>query len=176
MLPIWIALGANLEDPAKTLRQADRRLAEFFSIQARSSLYHSAPHGVTDQPEFVNAVIQAETALHPQEVLGVLHRIEDEFGRVRTRHWGPRALDLDLLGYGDWRYRGYQLALPHPEIAKRCFVLAPLREVDPTWTERNLGVSYDEAWQALDASEREALGVLERGFEPEADPGRKRDR
>ena len=158
----WIALGANLEQPKEKLSEAVCALRKHFEVLKESSFYASAPHGVTDQPEFVNAVVSVQTELHPQEVLGILHQIEDEFGRVRTRHWGPRSLDLDLLGYENWKYSGWELNLPHPEILNGCFVLAPLEEIHPDWTKTYLDIDFKEAWKKLNASEVSELRKLKK--------------
>jgi 2-amino-4-hydroxy-6-hydroxymethyldihydropteridine diphosphokinase len=167
-----VGLGANLGASACVLRRALDALGEHGRIEAVSRFYLSRPYGVTDQPDFVNAVALVELAGWPQEVLATLHELEDRFGRRRTRHWGPRTLDLDLLAYGEWVYRGWELQLPHPEIERRAFVLEPLRDVAPTWVNPNTGRGVEEALAALPESERAALVPLARGYRgAAADPG-----
>src|ERR1700710_412470 len=94
-----IGIGSNSEDAEATVRRAFERLAETGTVLARSSLYHTAPWGVTEQPPFVNATALVETALEPHALLTALQRIETEAGRVATYRWGPRVLDLDILAY-----------------------------------------------------------------------------
>ncbi len=130
----YIALGANLGDPAQQLKQALARLSHIDELQLLdlSSLYHSRPMGPQDQPDYVNAVCQvACNTLSAAQLLALLHQVEDEFGRQRIRHWGERTLDLDLLLFDDIRSDDEALKLPHPGIYERRFVLQPLAEFAP---------------------------------------------
>lgn len=128
-----IGLGANLNDPAA---QVEYALAELDRLPAtrllaRSSLYASAPVGYVDQPDFINAVAQVETALAPRALLAALLDIEHRHGRERSFRNAPRTLDLDLLLYGDARFHEEGLTLPHPRMSERAFVLLPLLEIAP---------------------------------------------
>ena len=129
----FIALGANLGDPAATVKAAFAALANLpdSRIVHCSSLYRTAPVGITAQPEFVNAVAQLETDLAPEALLDALLDIEQRFGRIRAERNGPRTLDLDLLLYGDQFVSLPRLTLPHPRLHLRAFVLLPLAEVAP---------------------------------------------
>ena len=100
---------------------------------AVSPFYETAPVGPADQPDYLNAVARFGTALDPEPLLDALQAIEARHGRVRegARRWGERTLDLDLLLHGDARLDGSRLAPPHPGIAARAFVLAPLADLDP---------------------------------------------
>ena len=89
------------------------------------------PVGVTDQPDFLNAVLSLETSLGPYELLSELHKIEIDNGRQRITRWGPRTLDLDILLFGDLEQDDPKLLIPHPRLKERRFVLEPLLEVDP---------------------------------------------
>lgn len=103
-------------------------------LKRASSLLVSAPFGVTDQPVFVNAVAEVESALEPGPLLTRLHLIERLAGRRRTLRWGPRTLDLDLIDYhGRVQPAPARPVLPHPGIAERIFVLAPIAEIAPRW-------------------------------------------
>jgi len=103
-------------------------------LKRASRLLLSAPFGRTDQPAFVNAVAEIGTGLPPQELLAKLHRIERMAGRRRTLRWGPRTLDLDLIDYhGRVSNPPRRPVLPHPGIASRIFVLAPIAEIAPRW-------------------------------------------
>jgi 2-amino-4-hydroxy-6-hydroxymethyldihydropteridine diphosphokinase len=135
---ILVALGANMAGPWGTPRQAvARALGELnrngMALVKASPLLETKPFGRPNQPNFVNAVAAIETRLPPQALLARLHMIEREAGRRRTIRWGPRTLDLDILDYRGLVLRGRNLALPHPGIAQRNFVLGPLSEIAPRW-------------------------------------------
>lgn len=98
-------------------------------VVARSSLYRTAPVGYADQPAFVNAVAQVDTALQPKALLRALLDLEQLHGRRRSVPNAPRTLDLDLLLYGDSVIADAELTLPHPRMHERAFVLAPLAEI-----------------------------------------------
>jgi 2-amino-4-hydroxy-6-hydroxymethyldihydropteridine diphosphokinase len=133
----YIALGSNLDSEhgtrQDTLYAAIRRLGRLGHLAARSSLYETEPVGYRDQPAFLNAVVALETQLEPLPLLRGLLAIERELGRDRSRGplQGPRTLDLDLLVMGDCTVAGEELSLPHPGLAQRRFVLAPLAEIAP---------------------------------------------
>ena len=129
----FVALGANLGDPASTVRAAFAALANLpdSRIVHCSSLYRTAPVGLADQPEFINAVAQLETNLAPEALLDALLEIEQRFGRIRAERNGPRTLDLDVLLYNDQFVDLPRLTLPHPRLHLRAFVLQPLAEIAP---------------------------------------------
>lgn len=129
----YVALGANLGDPAATVRAAFGALANLpeSRVVHGSSLYRTAPVGITEQPEFINAVAQLETTLAPETLLDALFDIELRFGRIRADKNGPRTLDLDLLLYNDQFLELPRLTLPHPRLHLRAFVLHPLAEIAP---------------------------------------------
>lgn len=129
----YIALGGNLGDPAATLRSALRELDQVPNTRVlqHSRFYRSQAVGPGEQPDYVNAVARVESALSPHELLDQLLAIEASHGRVRDgRRWGPRTLDLDLLLYARLQISDARLTLPHPQIMRRNFVLAPLVELD----------------------------------------------
>jgi 2-amino-4-hydroxy-6-hydroxymethyldihydropteridine diphosphokinase len=133
----YIALGSNLPShagsPAETLRSAQRSLSSLGKVVTASSLYLTEPVGNTDQPPFLNAAVALETHLEPEELLMQLLEIEKSFGRNRAAMApkSARTLDLDLLLYDNRVLRTASLSLPHPELAERRFVLAPLAEIAP---------------------------------------------
>lgn len=133
MKTAYVALGANLDDPATTVRAAFAALANLpdSRIVHCSSLYRTAPVGIADQPEFINAVAELETSLAPEALLDALLEIEQRFGRIRAERNGPRTLDLDLLLYDDQCVDLPRLTLPHPRLHLRAFVLQPLAEIAP---------------------------------------------
>lgn len=130
---IALGLGANVGDREANIRAAVAKLAARSGIMVArvSSLYATAPVGLTDQPEFLNAVVLVETGLPPRELLAACLAVERELGRERTVRWGPRTIDIDVLLYDDIVMVAEELTLPHPRMAERCFVLVPLAEVAP---------------------------------------------
>jgi 2-amino-4-hydroxy-6-hydroxymethyldihydropteridine diphosphokinase len=133
-MPAYVALGSNLDDPPRQIAAAFERLAavEGCRLIARSRLYRTAPLGPQDQPEFVNAAAGLLTVLGPRELLHALKHIEAELGRAQpVVRWGPRRIDLDLLLFDDVRMAEPDLALPHPGLTRRNFVLYPLRDIAP---------------------------------------------
>jgi 2-amino-4-hydroxy-6-hydroxymethyldihydropteridine diphosphokinase len=134
LVPAYIGLGSNLDDPAGQVRRALAALAAIPDTRliASSAFYRSPPLGPQDQPDFVNAVAGLLTRLPARELLSALQAIEDAQGRRRDGpRWGPRTLDLDLLLYGGLRLEDEGLVLPHPGLAERAFVLVPLLELAP---------------------------------------------
>ncbi len=155
MTTVVIALGSNLGDRVGNLRRACSQLgAAGVAITARSSIWETAPVPA-DQPAFLNAVVVAETALRARELLVAAKAIELRLGRRPSRHWGPRPIDIDILFYGDTGIDSDDLVVPHPRIAERSFVLAPLAEAWP-------GVLPVLGLRALDLLEPTGLEGLER--------------
>jgi len=150
-----IALGANLPSPSgppeQTLSAAIDDLAGAGVIVARSSLYRTEPVGVANQPPFVNAVVTLATDLDPEALLDLLLAIERRSGRDRASGApnGPRTLDLDLLLIDDLVVSSPRLTLPHPALADRRFVLAPLCEIAPDLRHPILDKSMAELLAAL---------------------------
>lgn len=143
-----IALGSNL-DPERHLRAGQRALAERVRITGTSRVYRTPPWGVTDQPDFLNAVVTADTFLAPLDLLDALLAIEAEQGRVRAERWGPRTLDLDLLLYDDLVLNSARLTLPHPRLHERLFVLVPLCDLMPDALHPRLERSYRDLRDVL---------------------------
>jgi len=132
---VAIGFGSNLGDSTVICREALERLTASPGLTRPriSRFYRSEPVGYLDQGWFVNGAVLFETDLEPLQVLDLTRRIEREFGRQRRQHWGPRTLDLDLLFYDDRQLALPELALPHPRLQERRFVLVPLAEIAPDW-------------------------------------------
>lgn len=133
-LTAYIGLGANLGQPAVQVSAAIAALARAAGVTLlkRSSLYRSTAIGQTDQPDYCNAVCSLQTQLSVESLFDLMIAIEQAAGRVRDgTRWGPRVLDLDLLHVENLQLDSTRLTLPHPEIARRNFVLIPLAEVAP---------------------------------------------
>ncbi|MCG0239189.1 MAG: 2-amino-4-hydroxy-6-hydroxymethyldihydropteridine diphosphokinase [Firmicutes bacterium] len=132
----YLGLGSNLGDRLANLVAGVRLLsgAADIALVAVSSVYETAPWGLTDQPAFLNAVCAVRTALPPEALLRRCLEVEKALGRVRTVRWGPRTLDIDLLLYGDLTLQEPHLTLPHPRLTERAFVVIPLLEIAPDLT------------------------------------------
>lgn len=134
----FVALGSNLQNPVQQLQKAFSAIAALPDTQLikQSSLYQTAPVDCPEinaekVPDFINAVVEIQTALNPENLLQALHRIEDEAGRERPYINAPRVLDCDLLLYEDRIINSETLTLPHPRMHTRGFVLLPLFEIAP---------------------------------------------
>jgi 2-amino-4-hydroxy-6-hydroxymethyldihydropteridine diphosphokinase len=142
----YVGFGANLGDPASTLQSAAAELGRTVAtVTAGSHIYRSRPIGLTDQPDFRNAVARLSTTLVPDALLDAVLALEARFGRVRDVRFGPRTLDLDLLWYEGVVRNDERLTLPHPRAHEREFVLRPLAELDP---DLELGGTTVAAWLA----------------------------
>lgn len=140
---VFIGLGGNVGDVASTMQSALAAIGELPGTQliSCSSLYTSPAHGGIAQADYINAVLEIQTAASPQELLEDLLAIERNHGRDRAieQRWGPRRLDLDILLFGQRIIGESELQIPHPRLAERVFVLAPLAELDKDLTIPGLG-------------------------------------
>lgn len=126
----YILTGGNLGDRLANLTQAAEQIHDRCGrILRRSALYKTAAWGIEAQPDFLNQVLELETALSPDILLGQLLEIERDMGRIRGEKFGPRTIDLDILLYGDLVMNTPDLDIPHPRMAERRFVLKPLTEL-----------------------------------------------
>lgn len=181
----YVAIGSNLTsrsgDPAHNVTAAIGAVAQRVGrLVAASSLYRSPAFPAGAGPDFVNAVIQVETAHAPDEILKILHGIEAEFDRQRTVRWAARTLDLDLLAHDDtvlpdarsfalWRdlpprdqttRSPDELILPHPRLQDRAFVLVPFAEIAPGWAHPITGASVQDMLSELSQTDVDALKKL----------------
>jgi 2-amino-4-hydroxy-6-hydroxymethyldihydropteridine diphosphokinase len=133
MARAWVGLGSNLGDRLGSLKRALGMLQMIpkTELVRVSSVYDTEPVGKADQPRFLNAAAELETALDPRALLAELLTIEDRCGRIRRDAWGPRTLDLDLLVHGNVELATDEITVPHPRLAARAFVLVPLAEIAP---------------------------------------------
>jgi 2-amino-4-hydroxy-6-hydroxymethyldihydropteridine diphosphokinase/dihydroneopterin aldolase/2-amino-4-hydroxy-6-hydroxymethyldihydropteridine diphosphokinase len=127
----YIGIGSNIGDKTANCQTAVECLAEAGQVISVSSFYYTEPVGYKEQEDFINAVAILETNRSPVELLAICHVIEDRLGRRRTVRWGPRTVDLDIILYGDLVVNRPDLVIPHPLMAVRKFVLAPLVEIAP---------------------------------------------
>lgn len=131
----WLGLGSNLGDTAGYLDGAVQALGEHPLIRGvrESGRIVTSPYGGVQQENFLNSALELETLLSPEELLSLLHEIEDQAKRKRTVHWGPRTLDLDILFYDRMIFESGDLVIPHPDLENREFVLRPLSELIPNY-------------------------------------------
>ncbi|MDB9319686.1 2-amino-4-hydroxy-6-hydroxymethyldihydropteridine diphosphokinase [Nodularia spumigena] len=149
-----IGLGSNLGDSLPILQAAIKNLDQIsgITVKSQSSWYRTAPVG-PPQPDYLNGCAILAVELSPQELLETLLGVEQEFGRVRLEHWGPRTLDLDLLLFDDLVLDTPKLKIPHPLMNQRAFVLLPLAEIAPNWIEPVSQLTISELAQSIDSSE-----------------------
>ena len=147
----YIALGSNIGDKKAYLDMAVKHLNERKDCQVKkvSDYLVTAPYGVTDQDDFLNGALELQTILDPEELLQALHQIEQEANRVRTIHWGPRTLDLDILMYDDLVLDTPELHIPHIEMHLRDFVLIPMNQIAPWKRHPLIGKTIEEMLQNL---------------------------
>jgi 2-amino-4-hydroxy-6-hydroxymethyldihydropteridine diphosphokinase len=129
---IYLSLGSNIGDRRRNLESAIEQLAPRVRILRVSPVYETEPVDYTAQRWFLNLVVEAETELFPLQLLSRIHQIERALGRVRSVPKGPRTIDIDILFHGGAVMRTPTLEIPHPRIARRRFVLAPLADLAPT--------------------------------------------
>ena len=130
---VYVALGANLNEPVQQIQDAVLALKSLAveSIITVSPLYRSVPMGDVEQPDYVNGVAGFNTDLSPNALLDALQDIENTQGRVREVRWGPRTLDLDILLYGQQVIEESRLTIPNYGMKQRSFVLIPLADINP---------------------------------------------
>jgi len=128
---VYLSLGSNIGDRAAHLRRALEQLATLGRLVSISSFYETEPVELTDQSWFLNCSAALETLLAPSELMSRLLAIEQSMGRRRVQKKGPRIIDLDILLYGDDVVNTSEVTIPHPAMAHRRFVLAPLAEIAP---------------------------------------------
>jgi len=157
MSQLYLGLGSNLNDRYANLRQAIAKLNEHLTITAISPVYATEAWGDTDQPSFLNVCLAASTSLSPHEVLHLAKRIEGEMGRQPTHRWGPRLIDIDILFYDRLVMRDETLTIPHPYLAERAFVLAPLADLIPDFQHPVTGETIQQLFDRLNTSGVERL-------------------
>jgi 2-amino-4-hydroxy-6-hydroxymethyldihydropteridine diphosphokinase len=158
-VPIFLGLGANLGDRLANLEAALAALEPACGPFRRSSVYETPPWGDLDQGPFLNMVVQGQTALSLPDLLRLVQRTERAVGRVPTRRWGPRVVDVDILSYGDAVVAEAEAEVPHPRLHQRGFVLVPLAELAPAWRHSRLGSTAAELLEALPAAETASIAV-----------------
>ncbi len=130
---IFLCLGTNMGDRVRHLQDAIDSLPPAVTVVQLSSIYETKPVGYTEQKEFLNQVLKAESGLPPFELLNHVKIIETKMGRTPTFRFGPRPIDLDILFYDDLVLETPKLTIPHPRLPDRAFALVPMVEIAPDW-------------------------------------------
>lgn len=132
MPKLYLLLGGNMGNRVVYLEKAREMInKQVGTLTCSSNIYETAAWGKTDQPSFLNQVLEVQTALQPEQVLYSINNIEQELGRERFEHWGSRVIDIDILFYDDLVLQTQRLTIPHPHLHSRRFTLAPLAEIAP---------------------------------------------
>jgi 2-amino-4-hydroxy-6-hydroxymethyldihydropteridine diphosphokinase len=144
----WICLGSNLNKPEEQLQKALKYLREkcYFKVLQAGTPIVSKPYGYTDQPDFVNQLLQVETLLTAQELLCFVKSAEKELGRVDTFKWGPRTIDIDIILYENEIIKTDDLQIPHPGIVDREYLLKLLSELIPDYIHPELNKTIKELY------------------------------
>ena len=152
---LYLATGTNLGDRQANLQQANALILHNIGrINRQSSFYETEAWGKTDQPDFLNQVLEVHTELSPQKVLDQINQIETELGRVRQEKWEPRLIDIDILFYDDLVLQTDSLTIPHPSLQSRNFVLIPMLEIAGDWIHPTLNLTIEELYlQSKDLQE-----------------------
>lgn len=129
----FVGVGTNLGDREKNIKSAIELIGEFSEIINVSSTIETKAWGVTEQPDFLNGVVEVKSFYEPEDFLKMLLQIEKKLGRVREKKWGPRTIDLDILFIDDMIIYSDILKVPHPYVEERDFVLLPLKEIAPSF-------------------------------------------
>ncbi|HAW52224.1 MAG TPA: 2-amino-4-hydroxy-6-hydroxymethyldihydropteridine diphosphokinase [Flavobacteriales bacterium] len=130
MINIYLSLGSNMGNRKAYLNDACGLIeSEAGTIVSRSEIYETLAVGLTEQPNFLNQVIEIESDLDPDSLLEKLQKIEKKLGRRRMKRWGPRTIDIDIVFYGQEIIQSKSLRIPHPEAVNRLFVLLPLNDI-----------------------------------------------
>ncbi len=157
---IFIGLGGNIGDPRRAMASAVKALAgaDDIDVVGISSLYRTPPWGKTDQPDFLNAVVEISCALSPRILLNRCLEIEKGLKRERGERWGPRTIDMDIIAFGNRVVDEPDLHIPHPRLYERAFVLMPLAELAPDFT-----ISGNQVSQLLAELDRQGIAVPAQG-------------
>lgn len=131
MVKAFISIGSNSGNREKNIVRAVTVLGNHFDLKSRSSVYEAEPIGYMYEEWFLNAVVEIDTKLEPEQLLRMLQMIEDQFGRNRMIKYGRVTMDLDILFYGDKIMERFDLQVPHTKIPDRRFVLTPMAEIAP---------------------------------------------
>jgi 2-amino-4-hydroxy-6-hydroxymethyldihydropteridine diphosphokinase len=156
MYRVFVGLGSNVGERLKFLKSAVAELKKLQDTRLvwASSVYETDPVGNPNQAKFLNAAVEIETPLKPDELFTQVKAIELRVGRTKNERWGPREIDVDILLYDGLVYSDNDVTVPHPEMERRKFVLVPLREIAPDLVHPVSGMTMEELVAACKDSGR----------------------
>jgi 2-amino-4-hydroxy-6-hydroxymethyldihydropteridine diphosphokinase len=154
MTEVYLALGSNVGDSKSHIINAINLLGDQLKNITLAPIYKSKAVGYTDQPDFLNTAIRAETKLTTTELLNLTQDIEKQLGRIKRFRWGPREIDIDIIFYGDQIIKRDKLTIPHPEFRNRGFVLKPLCDLNPKLIDPITKDNVENIFNELDESSR----------------------
>ena len=150
MTLIYLALGSNLGDRARTLENAVTLLGKHLANVRLSPIYETEPVGYLEQGKFLNAALEGTTELGPRELLNACQEIEKQLGRERIIRNGPRTIDIDILFYGNTLLNEPDITIPHPRLHEREFVLKPLTDICPELVHPTIKKTVKELYEGLE--------------------------
>ena len=159
--PVFLGIGSNIGDRIVHLQEALGLLQDRgFILEKASQIYETPPWGLREQPAFLNQVLQGTFQGTPYELLKLNMQIEEDCGRVRLEHWGPRVIDIDILAMGQYMIHSQRLSIPHPHFQNRAFVLVPWAEIAPGFVPPGTGESIRELIGKLPSREIEEIKIV----------------
>ncbi len=161
----YLSIGSNVGDKKENLDNAVRLIQrhDHMSVLAVSRYYRTQPQNYTDQDWFVNAALKIKTDLDPEALLAALKSLEAQIEpEGKLFRFGPRIIDLDIIYYGNLKFKSQQLEVPHPRMHERCFVLVPLCDIGPDTTHPVSGLTPDELLQNIEKQETQKVVLLDK--------------
>lgn len=157
MTKIFLALGSNLGDKKQCINDAIVLLKKYISDIAVAKFYETKPQYYEKQDTFVNTVISGYTDLKPVELLHFIKEIERQLGRKERFHFGPREIDIDILFYDELIYKDENLAIPHPLLQEREFVLKPFLDLEPNFVHPKLKKTVKDLYESLAENKKSVI-------------------
>jgi 2-amino-4-hydroxy-6-hydroxymethyldihydropteridine diphosphokinase len=152
MADVYLALGANVGDPAANIEQAVKLIRDVMNDVKQAPIYRTKPVGYTDQPDFLNTAVMGQTDLSPEDLLKAIKDVERRIGRQQRFRWGPREIDIDIIFYGDRVIDTPKLTIPHSRFRERDFVLRPIADLNPRQIDPISGQTVEQLLNLLPES------------------------
>jgi len=151
----YLSIGSNLGDRINYLKKALEKLKQNnIQIIKSSNIIETEPYGYKEQGKFLNMAVEIDSDLEPFELMKLISKIESELGRIRTKRWGPRVIDIDIIFYDYLIINEPDLKIPHPDMQNRFFVLKPLQEIAPDFVHPVLKKTITELLENLNSEDK----------------------